>query len=187
MVRSPLRMPPFNVEICLCQTLSPTNASLLHGTSLHEHGPKVHFVSGASWFHAEVWPRPPEWTRHGTHACTRCPHVRDFRNNTRNGPGAGQHANEQANEHVHQHAAVTLGLPTMDAEEAKRLEDAELDAEEAQLLEDADWMRTRRGGHGAPRGRGAGRGGRGAPGGRGAGRGGGGAPGGRGAGRRRGG
>ena len=36
------------------------------------------------------------------------------------------------------HAAVILGLPTMDAEEAKRLEDAELDAEDTEHLEDAE-------------------------------------------------
>ena len=121
-----------------CQIVSPTNASTLKGASLHKHGRKVNFVSGGSRFHAEGWPKPPEWTRHGTRACTRCPHVKDPRNNTRHGPGASQDANMHANKHAHQHGAVRLGLPTMDAEEAKRLEDAELDAEDTEHLEDAE-------------------------------------------------
>ena len=140
MGRSFLRMPPFDVVIFVCQTVSPTKASTLKGASLHKHGRKVNFGSGGSRFHAEGWPKPPEWTRHGTCACRRCPNVRDPRINTRSGPGANQHANE----HAHQHAAVRSGLPTMEAKEAKRLEGAELDAEEAERLEDADWTRRTR-------------------------------------------
>ena len=128
MGRSSLRMPSFNVVICFCQTVSPTNTSTLKRASLREHGCKVHFDSGGSQFRAAR-------DSHSNRAPLNC----DFRCSTSNGqlaPGgpshpfsfamalayvsplvrdtcASQHANKHANEDAHEHAAVLLGLPTL--------------------------------------------------------------------------